>query len=378
MADSESFVQLLTPSGHYRQHNEYAVDFTPQQYRDIYRDLVIVRRLDAEATALQRQGELGLWASLLGQEAAQVGSGRALQPQDVAFPSYREHGVAWCRGLDPIAPLRLFRGVDHGAWDPADTNFHLYTIVIGSQTLHATGYAMGVTKDGQVGSEDGAAVITYFGDGATSQGDLNEALIWASGFAAPVVFFCQNNQYAISAPSTRQSRIPLYLRAAGFGLPGIQVDGNDVLACYSVTQAALRRARLGEGPTFIEAYTYRMAAHTTSDDASRYRPSSEVELWQQRDPIARYRAYLEREQLADAEFFADTDSQAQQLALKLRAQTLALPDPPPRAIFDQVYAEPSAQLAEQQEKFAAYLDSFADNDGEAATAGSQGLGGSTS
>ncbi len=121
-----------------------------------------------------------------------------------------------------------------------------------------------------------------------------------------------------------------------------------------------------------------MAAHTTSDDASRYRPSSEVELWQQRDPIARYRAYLEREQLADAEFFADTDSQAQQLALKLRAQTLALPDPPPRAIFDQVYAEPSAQLAEQQEKFAAYLDSFADNDGEAATAGSQGLGGSTS
>ena len=266
-------VQLLTPEGERIEHPDYPLDLSASEMKDLYRDLVLVRRIDTEAIALQRQGELGIWASLLGQEAAQVGSGRALGPRDMAFPTYREHGVAWCRGLDPTRLLELFRGVSNGGWDPAAHKFHLYTIVIGAQTLHATGYAMGIQRDGAVG-EDGEAVIVYFGDGATSQGDVNEAFIWASVFNAPVVFFCQNNQWAISEPLERQSRIPLYQRASGFGFPGLRVDGNDVLACLAVTRKAMQAAREGQGPTLIEAFTYRMGAHTTTDDPTRYRLAS--------------------------------------------------------------------------------------------------------
>src|SRR5690349_7804738 len=229
-ADPE-FVQLLTPTGERVKHPEYDVDFTDEEFRGLYRDLVIVRKLDAEATALQRQGELGIWASLLGQEAAQVGSGRAMRDQDMAFPTYREHGVLYCRGIDPIMPLGLFRGVDQGGWDPNAMKFNMYTIVIGAQTLHATGYAMGIVMDGKTGTDDGEAVIAYFGDGATAQGDVNESFVWASVYNAPLVFFCQNNQYAISQPSERQTRVPLFTRAHGFGFPGVRVDGNDVLAC---------------------------------------------------------------------------------------------------------------------------------------------------
>jgi 2-oxoisovalerate dehydrogenase E1 component alpha subunit len=171
-------IQLLTPEGERVEHPDYPLELTTDEVKSLYTDLVLVRRIDTEAIALQRQGELGIWASLLGQEAAQVGSGRALGPRDMAFPTYREHGVAWTRGLDPSRLLELFRGVSHGGWDPAAHRFHLYTIVIGAQTLHATGYAMGIQRDGAVG-EDGEAVIVYFGDGATSQGDVNEAFIWA-------------------------------------------------------------------------------------------------------------------------------------------------------------------------------------------------------
>nr|MBA3488879.1 pyruvate dehydrogenase (acetyl-transferring) E1 component subunit alpha [Longispora sp. (in: high G+C Gram-positive bacteria)] len=215
--EEPAFVQLLTPEGERVEHPEYSVDFTDEELRGLYRDLVTVRRLDAEATALQRQGELGLWAGLLGQEAAQVGAGRALRPQDMAFPTYREHGVLYCRGIDPIMPFGLFRGVDQGAWDPNEFKFSMYTIVIGAQALHATGYAMGIQKDGSVGDDNGEAVIAFFGDGASSQGDVNEAFVFAAAYNSPVVFFCQNNQYAISEPVTRQSRIPLYKRAQGFG-----------------------------------------------------------------------------------------------------------------------------------------------------------------
>jgi pyruvate dehydrogenase E1 component alpha subunit len=354
------YVQLLTPDGERVDHPDYKVDFTDDEYRGLYRDLVIVRKLDAEATALQRQGELGIWASLLGQEAAQVGSGRALRPQDMVFPTYREHGVLYCRGIDPIMPLGLFRGVDQGGWDPNEFKFNMYTIVIGAQTLHATGYAMGVTMDGKVGEDErtAEAVIAYFGDGATSQGDVNEAFVWSSVFNAPIVFFCQNNQYAISEPLERQTRVPLYQRAAGFGFPGLRVDGNDVLAVYAVTRAALDAARRGQGPSMIEAYTYRMGAHTTSDDPSRYRIASEVEAWQAKDPVARVRAFLEKEGLADAEVRAAVDAEAAKEAGHLRERVLAMPDPAPLKLFDHVYAEGSPLLDAEREQFAAYLDSF--------------------
>jgi 2-oxoisovalerate dehydrogenase E1 component alpha subunit len=352
------YVQLLTPDGERVSHPDYSVDFSADELRGLYRDLVTVRKLDTEATALQRQGELGIWASLLGQEAAQVGAGRAMRQQDMAFPTYREHGVLYCRGIDPIMPLSLFRGVDQGGWDPVANKFNLYTIVIGAQTLHATGYAMGVAKDGKVGTEDGEAVIAFFGDGATSQGDVNESFIWSSVFHAPVVFFCQNNQYAISEPLERQTRIPLYQRAAGFGFPGVRVDGNDVLAVYAVTRAALDNARMGQGPTLVEAYTYRMGAHTTSDDPTRYRVAGEVEAWQAKDPIKRVRALLTNEKMADDDFFAAVDEDARLEAAHLRERVLTMPDPVGEQIFEHVYAEGSPLVDMQRKQFEAYAASF--------------------
>ncbi len=352
------FVQLLTPDGERVEHPDYAVEFTNDELRGLYRDLVVIRKLDTEATALQRQGELGIWASLLGQEAAQVGSGRALRAQDMAFPTYREHGVLYCRGIDPIMPLGLFRGVDQGGWDPNLHKFNMYTIVIGAQTLHATGYAMGIAMDGKVGTDDGEAVIAYFGDGATSQGDVNEAFVWASVFNSPVVFFCQNNQYAISEPLERQTRVPLFHRAAGFGFPGLRVDGNDVLACYAVTRKALDDARHGQGPSLIEAYTYRMGAHTTSDDPTRYRIASEVEAWQAKDPILRLRRYLERLGAADDHYFGQIADEAAREAVSLRERVLSMPDPDPLEMFEHVYPGGSPEIDEQRESFARYLATF--------------------
>ncbi|HCU94590.1 MAG TPA: pyruvate dehydrogenase (acetyl-transferring) E1 component subunit alpha [Actinobacteria bacterium] len=350
-------IQLLTPEGELAQNPAYPLELTVDEIKALYRDLVMVRRIDTEAIALQRQGELGIWASLLGQEAAQVGSGRALGPRDMAFPTYREHGVAWCRGLDPVRLLGLFRGVSHGGWDPEEHRFHLYTIVIGAQTLHATGYAMGIQRDGQVG-ENGEAVIVYFGDGATSQGDVNEAFIWASVFNAPVVFFCQNNQWAISEPLERQSRIPLYQRARGFGFPGVRVDGNDVLACLAVTRKAMQAAREGQGPTLIEAFTYRMGAHTTTDDPTRYRLASELEAWKLKDPLERVKAYLVRGGSAGASFFEAIEEEAAQVGRHVRQACLEMPDPEPGAIFENVYCEPTALLRSERDQYTAYLDSF--------------------
>ena len=355
--ESAEFIQLLTPEGERVENPDYPLEISAEEIRALYRDLVLVRRIDFEAIALQRQGELGIWASLLGQEAAQVGSGRALGPRDMAFPTYREHGVAWCRGLDPTKLLELFRGVSHGGWDPKAHNFHLYTIVIGSQTLHATGYAMGIQRDGAVG-EDGEAVIAYFGDGATSQGDVNEAFIWASVTNAPIVFFLQNNQWAISEPLERQSRVPLYQRAHGFGFPGVRVDGNDVLACLAVTRKAMQAAREGQGPTLIEAFTYRMGAHTTTDDPTRYRLAAELETWKLKDPIERVKAYLVRNDLADEKFFTDLNAESDQLGVTIRKACREMPDPDALAIFENVYVEENALLEAERDQYATYLASF--------------------
>ncbi|MFE3603240.1 pyruvate dehydrogenase (acetyl-transferring) E1 component subunit alpha [Streptomyces sp. NPDC059142] len=369
-ASEPQLVQLLSPEGKRLDHPEYSAliaDITPESLRGLYRDMVLTRRFDAEATALQRQGELGLWASLLGQEAAQIGSARALRDDDYVFPTYREHGVAWCRGVDPTNLLGMFRGVNHGGWDPSTNNFHLYTIVIGSQTLHATGYAMGVAKDGA-----DSAVVAYFGDGASSQGDVAEAFTFSAVYNAPVVFFCQNNQWAISEPTEKQTRVPLYQRAQGFGFPGVRVDGNDVLACLAVTRSALERARRGEGPTLVEAFTYRMGAHTTSDDPTKYRADEETEAWEAKDPILRLRRYLEREGQADEAFFAELEAESETLGKRVREVVRAMPQPDSMAIFDHVYADGNALVDEERAGFAAYQASFADSG--AAGAGSAGAG----
>ncbi len=359
-------VQLLTPEGERVSNPEYdglLADLGDAELRGFYRDMALVRRVDIEATALQRQGELSLWASCLGQEAAQVGSARAMRPRDYAFPTYREHGVTWCRGIDPTLLLAQFRGTALAGWDPLEYGCALYSIVIGSHALHATGYAMGIAKDGALG-EDGEAAIAYFGDGAASQGDTNEAFVFASVFQAPVVFFCQNNGWAISESTDRQARVPFAQRASGFGFPGIRVDGNDVLACHAVTRMALDAARTGQGPVMVEAVTYRMGAHTTSDDPTRYRAQAELETWKLKDPLERVKAYLYRQQIADRDWFDALDAESDALAARLRDTCLSLPEPEPLTFFDHVYAEQPPPLLAQQRAYAEYLASFAAPGGE--------------
>jgi len=201
-------------------------------------------------------------------------------------------------------------------------------------------------------------VIAYFGDGASSQGDVNEAFVWASVYDAPVVFFCQNNQWGISTPTANQTRIPLYKRAEGFGFPGVRVDGNDVLASYAVTKAALDRAREGSGPTFVEAWTYRMGAHTTTDDPTRYRITSELDAWKIKDPILRVRTYLDKQGVLDADFLGDVEAEAEKLAVHLRTAVRAMQDPSPLSVFDHVYVEETELLNRQRDTYAAYLESF--------------------
>ena len=337
----EELVQLLTPEGERAANRDYESTLNGDEIFALFRDMVIIRRLCNESTSLQRQGQLALWAPVQGQEAAQIGAGRALAPSDFSFPSYREHGVAWCRGVPPEDMLRVFRAVTTGGWDPQKYRHSVPTVVLGTQTLHAVGYAMGVQRDG---AEE--AVLTFFGDGASSQGDVLESFVWAASFNAPVVFFCQNNQWGISTPSSVQSKIPLYHRAHGFGFPGVRVDGNDVLAVYEVTKRALESARVGGGPTLIEAYTYRIGAHTTSDDPTRYRIDAEVEVWKHRDPLERVKSLLVREYKVKKSAFDQVGDEAEVLALKLRDDVLAMGRPDPITMFDHAYAAPHPLIEE--------------------------------
>ena len=359
-------IQMLTPEGKRVSSGEYdafAAELSEEDLRGFYRDMVLVRRVDAEGTALQRQGQLGLWAPLLGQEAAQIGMGRALRPQDYVFPTYREHGLAWTRGVDPETLLGIFRGQNHSGWDPKEHNFNPYTIIIGSQTLHAAGYAMGISIDGDVATGDqdrDTIAVACFGDGATSQGDVSEALTFAGAFNAPVLFYCQNNQWAISEPTSVQTRVPLYTRGEGFGVPGVRVDGNDILAVYAVARASADSVRAGHGPLLIEAYTYRMGAHTTADDPTKYRSDAMTESWKPKDPIKRLRTYLADEYGVDDAFFASIDEEADELAARIRAACLAMDPPPATEMFDKVFVEPHSLIEEERAEYEAYLASFED------------------
>ena len=358
MDQLESFVQLLDSNGSIVENSQYQSTLDEAALLGLYRDMVLVRQLDQQATALQRQGELGLWAPLLGQEAAQIGSARAMRAEDFAFSSYREHGVAWCRGVDPVDMLRFWRGTTHQAWDANLHRFYGYQIIIGAHALHDTGYAMGARLSGRVGTGEAGrdqAVMAYFGDGAMSEGDVNEAFVFATAYQAPVVFFCQNNQWAISEPTKRQSLIPLAQRAEGFGLPGIRVDGNDVIAVHAVTTTALNRARSGQGPTLIEAVTYRMGAHTTSDDPTKYRDSADDDLWRGRDPIDRLKIYLRTKGVLNDDVQSELDREAVSLADRMREGCRELPNPHPLSMFDHVYANSDDRLYGQRHELESIL-----------------------
>jgi 2-oxoisovalerate dehydrogenase E1 component alpha subunit len=367
MSYTEATVQLLSPQGELVEDDATA-EYLPlieklgdDRLRDFHRQMTVMRRFDIEAGNLQRQGQLALWIPSIGQEAAQVGSAYAARAQDHIFPAYREHAVGRIRGLDPMKIIAMLRGLSHGGWVPAETgNFHLYTLVIGSQTLHATGMAMGMTLDGSSGTGDpetDAAVLVYFGDGASSHGDVSEAFTFAASYQTPQVFFLQNNHWAISVPVERQSRTPLYLRGTGFGIPSVQIDGNDVLASYAVTAASLDDARAGRGPRFIEALTYRMGAHTSSDDPTKYRENEEVAFWSQRDPIDRFQAYLRARGEGD-EFFRAVAEEAEDVAADARARTQTLVDPPSTKIFEHVYTDPNPEIDAQAAWLAAYEASY--------------------
>jgi 2-oxoisovalerate dehydrogenase E1 component alpha subunit len=374
MSYTEATLQLLSPEGSIVE-NDANAEYLPfieklsdQQLREFHRVMVTTRAFDMEATNLQRQGQMGLWVPSFGQEAAQVGSAFASRPQDHIFPSYREHAVGIIRGIDVIDIIRMLRGVTHGGWDAAaHNNFHIYTLVLGSQTLHATGYAMGLTLDGATNTgnlETDQAVVVYFGDGSTSQGDVSEALVFAASYQTPELFFLQNNQWAISVPVSRQSRTPLYLRPSGFGIPGIQIDGNDVLISYAASAKNLDEARSGQGPRFIEALTYRMGAHTSSDDPTKYRTDEETAHWATLDPIARFETYLRGLGEGDG-FFSDLATEAADFASDARRRTLELGTPPTSLIFDNVYSEPHPLMTEQKAWLDNYEASFGDAGGAA-------------
>ncbi|MFT4471890.1 pyruvate dehydrogenase (acetyl-transferring) E1 component subunit alpha [Arthrobacter sulfonylureivorans] len=358
-ADAPPLVQLMAPDGSLREdtkYGRYAAHLDGEALRAMYRDMALVRRFDQEATALQRQGQLLLWPPLLGQEAAQIGSGSALEAQDYVFPTYREHGVALTRGLELSKVLRLFRGVSNGGWDPRESNFHIYTLVLAAQSLHAVGYAMGVQRDG-----DDAVTVAYFGDGASSEGDVHESMVFAASNQSPVVFFCQNNHWAISVPTEVQSRIPLSNRASGYGFPGVRVDGNDVVAVHAVMRWALERARSGKGPVLIEAFTYRMSAHTTADDPTKYREAAEEEKWRERDPLLRLERYLRSTNTAGPDFFDQIAAEADKLAASTRADVLAMEAPDFEDHFANVYAEPHPLIREELEWHRQYQAGFAED-----------------
>ena len=316
---------------------------------DTWRQMVIGRRLDAQATALARQGRLAVYPSSEGQEACQVGTVLALRRTDWVFPTYRDTVAVLTRGVAPAEALGLLRGTRHCGYDPTAHAVAPQTTPLATHAVHAVGYAYGCARLG-----DDTVALALVGDGATSEGDFHEALNLAGVLGAPVIFVVQNNRYAISVPLARQTGAPLLAdRGIGYGIPGEQVDGNDALAVLAVVGAAAARAREGGGPSLIEAHTYRLAAHTNADDASRYQDEAEVATWRRRDPLPRLEAWLRSGGLLDDALAASIREDAERAAAELRS-ALAVPEElDPRTLVDHVYARPTPGLAEQRARLGA-------------------------
>lgn len=345
-------VQLVGPDGMPTAERRYTGDLPAETLCWLYELMVVTRELDAEFVNLKHQGELALFASCRGQEAAQVGAAACLRKTDWLFPQYRELGVYLVRGISPGQVGAAWRGTWHGGLEFTKKCCAPMSIPIGTQTLHAVGAAMAAQRLG----ED-SVTVAFLGDGATSVGDVHEALNFAAVFSAPCLFYVQNNQYAISTPVSKQTVAPsIAHKAIGYGMPGIRVDGNDVLACYAVMAEAVTRARAGHGPTLIEAVTYRLGPHTTSDDPTRYRSQQEVDHWLALDPIPRYRTYLQGQGLWSDRLEERVAARSKRLRAELRDAVFDAPDFDIDEVFTTVYAEITPELQAQRQQLRAELD----------------------
>ena len=317
----------------------------PELTRGLYRDMRTARDLDTEAIALQRQGVFPAYVSVRGQEAAQVGSASALDPtRDFVFPTYREMASALAYGVEMVGYMATHRALWHGGlYDVMGSRFGAINAVVGGPVPHAVGWAVGERLRGDQG-----VAMAYFGDGASSEGDVHEAMNFAGVFTAPVVFFCQNNQWALSVPNDRQvAGGSIAARAEGYGMPGVLVDGNDAGAVYTATAEAVERARAGGGPTVIEALTYRVEPHSTSDDPGRYRDEAAADRWRRRDPVDLLRTAMLRAGHADEEFLAAVDAEAAKRAEEIRDGVAGAPEPHGSELFTHVFRENTEELTRQ-------------------------------
>jgi Pyruvate/2-oxoglutarate dehydrogenase complex, dehydrogenase (E1) component, eukaryotic type, alpha subunit len=322
-----------------------------QTLKLLYRRMVLARRFDLQVSALTRQGRLATYPSALGQEACEIGATVALEPTDWLFPTYRDSIAVLTRGV-PIGELLAgFRGDWHCGYDPKKHRTSIQATPLATQTLHAVGVAKAAKLKG-----DPIAALTFVGDGASSEGDTHEAFNFAGVWQVPAVFVVQNNQFAISVPVAKQTRArALADRAIGYGIQGHYVDGNDVAAVFAVVSASLQKARSGKGPTIIECLTYRVEAHTNSDDPTRYREASEVAAWKGRDPIERLEKYLLSEQILKQDERDAITAEAEQLAAATRDAMNVEAVHDPMELFENVYAVPRPTLAEQRDWLAAEL-----------------------
>ncbi len=312
----------------------------------LHRAMLLARRFDERMLSLQRQGRIGTFAPIKGQEAAQLGAVAVLHPSDWMVPSFREGAAEVWRGKSLENILLYYAGYDEGGGVEEGRNALPVAIPVGTQMLHAVGLAYGIQY-----RKESHVAMTFFGDGATSEGDFHEAMNFAGVFQVPVVFVCQNNHWAISIPRSRQTRAQtLAQKALSYGMPGIQVDGNDVLAVYAAAAEAVERARSGGGPSMLECVTYRMAMHTTADDPKRYRSEQDVEEWVKRDPIVRFQNYLKaKELLNDAGITAvEQEVSAEIQAAVDRAEAYMKQEPDPLDMFKHAYAEMPANLRQQR------------------------------
>jgi pyruvate dehydrogenase E1 component alpha subunit len=342
---SVEWLQILDEDGNCDE--ELLPPLSYEQVKKLFEWMVLARTFDDKAFKLQREGRLGTYASILGQEAAQIGSAFALRPTDWMFPAFREAGASFVRGLPMHMILQYWAGDERGSQIPEGLNDFPISIPVATQIPIAVGVALAGKSNG-----DPIAVMAFMGDGATSKGDFHEGLNFAGVFSAPVVFVCQNNQWAISVPLRRQTAAKtLAQKAFAYGLPGIQVDGNDVFAVYRAATEALTRAREGKGPSLIECVTYRVGDHTTADDASRYRDREEVERWKQKDPIERLRKYMEKGGLWSKSYDQAVRLESKQKVEQAVHEQESFPPPDPRDIFRFTFQDLTAELKEQMERF---------------------------